>query len=116
LKIQIPNGGHLFIDLEHATCYSQDNYWAALTDGKWKYIWFFRTGKEQLFNLKNDPGEITNLSGESDFNNELLKWRKSMVIHLSERGDNRTENERVNQWLDIYKGFRIKLTNPCVYI
>ena len=117
-----------FIDLEHATCYSQDNYWAALTDGKWKYIWFFRTGKEQLFNLKNDPGEITDLSGKSEFNNELITWRKNMVIHLGERGDsfvkngelvvreetmlyspnypedNRTESERVKQWRDIYTG------------
>ena len=25
-----------YIDLEHATCYSPDNYWCALTDGKIK--------------------------------------------------------------------------------
>jgi len=27
-----------FIDLEHATCYRDENYWVALTDGKIKYI------------------------------------------------------------------------------
>jgi len=114
-----------YIDLEHATTYSQDNYWAALTDGTWKYIWFFRTGKEQLFNLKNDPGEITELS--NIYKDELKKWRKNMVNHLSERGeefvkngelvvrektllyspnypkDERTENERINEWREIYK-------------
>ena len=77
----------------------------------------------------HDPGEITDLSGNSDSKNELIKWRKNMVNHLSERGDsfvkngelvvrektmlyspnypkdNRTENERVKQWRDIYTGY-----------
>ncbi|MCY1722817.1 arylsulfatase [Prolixibacteraceae bacterium Z1-6] len=115
-----------YIDIEHATCYSQENYWCALTDGTWKYIWFFRTGEEQLFNLKNDPGEMTNLTEKNK--SALVKWRRNMVDHLSERGegfvkngklvrreetllyspnfpeDVRTENERVKEWLDIYKG------------
>ena len=115
-----------YIDLEHATTYSADNYWAALTDGTWKYIWFFRTGKEQLFNLKNDPGELKDIS-QSNIT-ELDKWRQRMVDHLSERGmdyvkngklvvreetllyspnypeDDRTEAERLNHWRDIYKG------------
>ena len=38
-----------YIDMEHATCYSDNNYWAALTDGKIKYIWNFHNGSEQLF-------------------------------------------------------------------
>lgn len=115
-----------YIDLEHATAYSAENYWAALTDGTWKYIWFFSTGEEQLFNLKNDPGETKDLSGKNAI--ELDKWRRRMVDHLSERGkdfvkdgklvirqesmlyspnypeDERTEAERVGQWRKIYKG------------
>ena len=117
-----------YIDMEHATCYSQDNYWAALTDGNWKYIWFFRTGKEQLFNLKSDPGEITELSQKQEYADVLKQWRQRMVKHLSERGegfvkngklvvrketmlyspnfpkDDRTENERIRDWRAIYKG------------
>ena len=57
------NGWRKYIDLEHATCYSADNYWCALTDGKMKYIWFIHTGEEQLFDLSSDPGEQKNLSG-----------------------------------------------------
>ena len=115
-----------YIDLEHATTYSQENYWAALTDGTWKYIWFFRTGKEQLFNLKSDPGEITNLSEKNS--DELKKWRKNMIDHLSERGeefvkngklvirektilygpnfpkDERTNSDLVKEWRETYKG------------
>ena len=41
-----------YLDMEHATCYSQDNYWCALTDGKIKYVWNFHTGKEELFDLR----------------------------------------------------------------
>lgn len=115
-----------YIDIEHATCYTQDNYWCALTDGTWKYIWFFRTGEEQLFNLKNDPGEITELSQKNE--GELENWRQRMVEHLSERGeefvkdgklvirqetmlyspnfpeDMRTENDRLKDWREIYMG------------
>lgn len=115
-----------YIAMEHSTCYSKDNYWAALCDGTWKYIWFFRTGEEQLFNLKTDPGEITELSSKNK--DELKKWRKRMVGHLSERGEGfvkngelvvrektllyspnypkteRTNAELVKEWREIYKG------------
>lgn len=117
-----------YIDLEHAATYSQNNYWAALTDGTWKYIWFFRTGEEQLFHLKTDPEEIHELSKDSGFSDELKKWRKHMVEHLSERGeefvkngqlvirkdvmlyspnfpeDDRTDNEILKEWRETYKG------------
>ena len=115
-----------YIDLEHATTYSQENYWSALTDGTWKYIWFFRTGEEQLFNLKDDPGEGSDLSEINTA--ELKKWRSRMVNHLSERGegfvkngklvvreetmlyspnypkDERTDQERLKFWHENYIG------------
>ena len=75
-----------YIDLEHATTYSRNNYWAALTDGKWKYIWFFRTGQEQLFDLLHDPHENINLLGDGKHKKMLTMWRARMVKHLSERG------------------------------
>ena len=117
-----------FIDMEHATCYSQDNYWAALTDGVWKYIWFFRTGEEQLFNLVKDRAETEDLAGQKAYSKELSKWRERMVGHLSERGegfvkdgklvkrdntmlyspnypkDDLDEKERVKAWHEIYMG------------
>lgn len=76
-----------YIDLEHATCYEKDNYWAALTDGKMKYIWFFHTGEEQLFNLEKDPHELKNLIRNKDYSKVLDSWRIRMVNHLSERGE-----------------------------
>ncbi len=118
-----------YIDLEHATCYSRENYWCALTDGTWKYIWYFSTGQEQLFNLKKDPGEEVELSGNKKYRRTLELWREKMVQHLSERGegfvrngelvirekpllyspnypdDSRTEKQRTIAWKRLYKGF-----------
>lgn len=76
-----------WIDMEHATCYSEDNYWCALTDGKIKYIWFVRTGKEQLFDLEKDPKETTDVSQVKKYRKNLEELRQAMVEHLSERGE-----------------------------
>lgn len=76
-----------WIDIEHNTTYAQDNYWCALTDGRLKYVWFFRTGQEQLFDLGKDPGETTDLTGDKKYSNRLGGLRKAMAEHLSERGE-----------------------------
>lgn len=76
-----------FIDLEHATCYSSDNYWCALTDGKIKYVWRFHTGEEELFDLEKDPYELKNVANEQLYADRLRKLRKLMVEHLTERGE-----------------------------
>lgn len=76
-----------YIDLEHATCYSPDNYWCGLTDGKMKYVYGFHSGKEQLFDLTKDPHEKTDLSGNKKYRKELRLWHDRMVAHLSERGE-----------------------------
>lgn len=61
-----------YIDLEHSTCYSPDNYWCALTDGKMKYIWRFHTGEEELFDLSMDPHELKNVAKEKRYRSQLL--------------------------------------------
>ncbi|MFC2121818.1 arylsulfatase, partial [Bacteroidota bacterium] len=76
-----------YIDMEHSRCYRKENNWCALTDGKMKYIYFFYEGKEQLFDLIKDPGEITDLVEENKSHEDLKLWRKRMVDHLSERGE-----------------------------
>jgi len=76
-----------YIDMEHATAYRQENYWCALTDGKVKYIWFFRTGAEQLFDLEKDPDELHDCSVDRKYKKAMAKWRRRMVDHLTIRGD-----------------------------
>lgn len=84
-----------FIDMEHATCYSPDNYWCALTDGKVKYIWFMHTGKEQLFDLVSDPGEKKDQSQSARHQKLLVTMREEMVQHLKERGDGFVKDGRL---------------------
>ncbi|MEZ5403754.1 MAG: arylsulfatase [Bryobacteraceae bacterium] len=75
-----------YVDLEHGICYSLDNQWNALTDGKTKYIYHARHGEEQLFDLEKDPGELNDLAGDATETARLRLWRSRMVEHLSERG------------------------------
>ncbi|MFC2167587.1 arylsulfatase [Acidobacteriota bacterium] len=81
-----------YIDMEHSTCYEKHNYWCALTDGEIKYIYFFSDGTEQLFNLKNDPFELSELSANPVHLKTLQLWRERMVAHLSERGEGFVKN------------------------
>ena len=53
----------------------------AVTDGRFKYIYHAFDGREQLFDLDNDPGETKNLTGA-----RLAAWRARMVRHLAMRG------------------------------
>lgn len=81
-----------YIDLEHATCYSDDNYWCALTDGKIKYVWRFRTGGEELFDLTQDPQELHNAVNDKKYKKQLSELRQEMIHHLSERGEEFVKN------------------------
>lgn len=74
-----------YIDLEHSMCYNKD-HWTALTDGRLKYIYYAHDGREQLFNLKDDPNELHDLAGQPAFAQTLRRWRERIVKHLSERG------------------------------
>ena len=76
-----------YIDLEHATCYSNENYWYALTDGKVKYVWRYYTGEEELYDLIKDPSELSNLVKEKKYQKLLLNMRAETVANLSERGE-----------------------------
>jgi choline-sulfatase len=75
-----------YVDMEHNVCYHRENHWNALTDGKIKYIYNACTGREQLFNLASDPGEIHNLAEDHARQKTLKDWRNQLVRHLEERG------------------------------
>jgi arylsulfatase len=80
-------GWRKYIDLEHDVCYSPVNHWNGITDGKWKYLYHALDGEEQLFNIGNDPNELTDLAGVASYESELKMWRARLTEHLSERGD-----------------------------
>ena len=80
------DGWRPFIDLEHNICYSPENHWNALTDGRTKYVFHAMTGEQQLFDLEGDPGETRDLASDAAHQDTLRLWRKRMVDHFSERG------------------------------
>ena len=86
--------------MEHNTAYFPENYWCALTDGKIKYVWFFHTGQEQLFDLTKDPQELRDLSTVSRYRKQLAAMRQEMVSYLSERGEEWVKDGQleVKQW------------------
>ena len=88
-------GWREYIDLEHATCYSRDNYWCALTDGKIKYVWRFYTGQEELFDLVADPQELHNAVNDKEYKERLEKLRARMIRHLGERGEEFVKDGRL---------------------
>ena len=79
-------GWREFIDLEHDVTYTPANHWNGLTDGKWKYLYHAEHGDEQLFHLEKDPGELTDLAGAAEHQEQLRVWRSRLVAHLEERG------------------------------
>ncbi len=67
-------------------CYSRENHWNALTDGRIKYIFHALDGEQQLFDLERDPGECRDLASDPAHAATLRLWHGRMVKHLEERG------------------------------
>jgi len=84
-----------YLDLEHGICYSPDNHWNALTDGRQKYIFHARDAGEQLFDLVADPNELRDLSSDPAAAPALRQWRARMIEHLAPRGDHWVKGGRL---------------------
>jgi len=76
-----------FIHGEHSPCYSADVAMHYLTDAKEKYIWFPKSGEEQLFDLVNDRQELHDLSNHPTWQDKLVLWRRRLVSLLARRDD-----------------------------
>jgi len=79
-------GWRPWLDLEHDICYSRENHWSALTDGRFKYLFHALDGEEQLFDLVADPGEERDLAKEAEHGATARLWRGRLVEHFAERG------------------------------
>ena len=70
---------------EHSPCYHPENANQFLTDQTWKYIWNPITGKEQLFDISNDPEECRDLSNDEKYSMTIKDWRLRLAKHLKGR-------------------------------
>jgi len=75
------------LDLEHWRCYSRENNWNALTDGRYKYIFCAYDGSEQLFDMHNDPDELEDLASQPAYRSLVGEWRAWLAAYLAERGE-----------------------------
>ncbi len=82
------------LDLEHTGSYSANSGWVALVSAPdlyshtyYKYIRNYQTGREELYDLRWDPGERVNLSGAWDWREVLWWFQARMADHLAERGE-----------------------------
>ena len=74
-----------WLHFEHATCYSKEQAFHALTDGHYKYIWRPLDGTELLFNLDDDPREEHDLARLAGQRATLEGWRTRLVRRLAAR-------------------------------
>lgn len=56
-----------------------------VTDGKWKLIWYPGSGREQLFHLETDYGELHDLSSDPACGEVLEELRRELMAELSGR-------------------------------
>lgn len=84
-----------WLHLEHAPCYSPDQAFHALTDGRWKYIWRPLNGAEQLFDLRNDPREERDLSRRAEHRAALEQWRACLIARLAGRPEGFSDGARL---------------------
>lgn len=61
-----------------------DQYFA-VTDGKWKYLYYPEGGGEQLFDLVADPRELTNLAGTAKGSTEEQRLRAELIRRMEQR-------------------------------
>ena len=74
-----------WLHFEHAPCYSKDQAFHALTDGRFKYIWRPTDGTEQLFDLDKDRHEEHDLAGDAAHRETLESWRATLTKRLVNR-------------------------------
>jgi arylsulfatase A-like enzyme len=93
------DGWRKYIGMEYAEAYWKQNYWAAATNGRFKYIWYFSDYPAQFFDLKKDPGELRNILNQSHISSgmkkEIDRWKNYLVDYLRERGPGFVKNGRL---------------------
>jgi arylsulfatase A-like enzyme len=84
---EAPWRNHLHI--EHAPLHH------TLTDGREKYIWFAADGREQFFDLAEDPSECRDLATAPAHSQRVARWRSRLMETLRERPEGFTDGVKL---------------------
>ena len=71
----------------HQLMFAYKSVQRGFTDGRWKLICYPQVGKTQLFNLKTDPLEITNLAEKPEFAAKVAELRAMLKAERQRSGD-----------------------------
>ncbi len=66
-----------------------------VTDGHEKFLWFSGTGREQLFDLDEDPQELHDLAGLHEATASQTKWRGVLIDELTDRPEGFVDQGRL---------------------
>jgi len=83
-----------YLHIEHAPLHQ------SLTDGRTKYVWWVRDGREQLFDLVSDPFERHDLASDAQQHDRLSQWRERLVSALAERPEGFVKDGRLQAGVD----------------
>jgi len=67
----------------------------ALTDGREKFIWWARDGREQFFDLEADPKECRDLARDQASADRINRWRRALVEELRNRPEGFSDGQRL---------------------
>lgn len=84
-----------WLHYEHAPCYSQEQAYHALTDGRFKYIWRPANSREFLFDLEKDPREEHDLSKDATCLATLEPLRNRLIQRLASRPERFVHNGKL---------------------
>lgn len=84
-----------WLHYEHSPIYSPEQGFHALTDGRYKYIWRPRSGREQVFDLVMDPREEDDLAAQSGQRELLERWRGRLVQRLAGRPEGFSDGQKL---------------------
>ncbi|MBL7224026.1 MAG: sulfatase-like hydrolase/transferase [Candidatus Brocadiae bacterium] len=74
-------------DLYYAQCFDAPRQLAMLFDGRWKYCWSQQGAVEELYDLAEDPHELSNLATRPDAEALLTPWREGLIAEARRVGD-----------------------------
>jgi len=85
------------LHFEHSPIYTSEQGFHALTDGHYKYIWRPDSGREQMFDLQNDPGECKDMAAivGTVHLERIEQWRMRLVRRLKDRPEGFSDGEKL---------------------
>ena len=81
--------------------FAYKNVQRAFTDGRWKLIRYPQVDRTQLFDLKSDPYEITNLANQPEHAAKVAELSAALEKEMQQSGDTatlRVTNPKPAEW------------------